>query len=175
MAAQPPPSAQALAPVGGGELHSWLDFAQHARLAFALAADTGADLTLVDKDFSHWPLSQPTVLKAWADWASAHRRAQCKLLAQDWQPALQKQGGWLNWRTPWGHRVQCVQLQPEDEPQWPGSLLVIHGHWAARLVEPQVGRGLWTTERAVMREWLRQVDVILQRSMIVSPHASLGL
>jgi hypothetical protein len=171
----PPATSDASVPAVGGELHSWQDFAQHAQGAFELAAQTGADLTLVDADFAHWPLSQPAVMLSWAQWATAHRRAQCKLLAQDWRPALQKQGAWLNWRTPWGHRVHCARVQTEDLPQWPGCLLLVHGHWAARLLEPSVGRGRWTCDRRVMREWLREVDVILQRSIIVTPQATLGL
>jgi hypothetical protein len=156
-------------------LSSWVGFAQEAERLLVAAAEQGAHLTLVDADFRHWPLSSPAVLAACGQWAVSHPRCQAQVLAQDWRPVVQHHGGWLRWRTPWGHRVSCLQSQAEDEAPWPGTLLVAHGLGGLRVVDPVSGRGRQTADARQLREWLREVDVILQRSVTVTPLASLGL
>ncbi len=154
---------------------SWAGFGEQAAQLLAAAGAQGADLTLVDMNFRHWPLSAPAVVSAFGQWAVSHRGCQAHVLAQDWQPVVQHHGGWLRWRTPWGHRVACLQLQPEDEAQWPGTLLVAHGLGGLRVLDPVSGRGRQTADPRQLREWLREVDVILQRSVSVTPSANLGL
>jgi len=154
---------------------SWAGFGERAVHWLTAASAQGADLTLVDTDFRRWPLSAPQVVAAFGQWAVSHRGCQAHVLAQDWQPMVRHHGAWLRWRTPWGHRVSCLQLQPEDEAQWPGTLLVAHGLGGLRVLDPASGRGRQTADPRQLREWLRELDVILQRSVSVTPSANLGL
>ena len=55
------------------------------------------------------------------------------------------------------------------------TLLVLHDRLALRVLEPLVGRGLWTRDPAVIGDWLGEVDVILQRSHDALPPTTLGL
>ncbi len=169
------PSAHPSAHPGDQALSSWVAFAQEAERLLVAAAEQGADLTLVDTDFRHWPLSAPAVLAACGQWAVSHPRCQAHVLARDWQPVLQRHGGWLRWRTPWGHRVSCLQPPPDDEAPWPGTLLVAHGLGGLRVLDPLSGRGRLTTDGRQLREWLREIDVILQRSVTVMQPAQQGL
>jgi hypothetical protein len=160
---------------GAGVLQGWPAITEAMTRLFALAASQGVDLVLVDTDFARWPLSQPAVLGAFQQWAVSHRGCQARLLARDWQPALRHHGGWLRWQAPWAHRVSCLQMQPEDAPQWPGTLMVAAGIGALRVVDGAHDTARWVTDPPRSREWLQEIDVILQRSMNVTPHATLGL
>lgn len=158
-----------------GSVDDWTSFASLAARLVERAAEQGADLTLIDTDFGRWSMGGAAMLAAWHLWTVSHRGCHARLLAADWQPMVQRQGAWVRWHTPWGHRVQCLQIQPEDASQWPGTLVVAHGLCGARIVDERAGRGVWTTDRRQLHDWLHQVDVILQRSMNVTPHATLGL
>lgn len=154
-------------------------FGQAVQHLLARAAEVGAELTLIDADFARWPLSQPAMLQAWHDWALTHRAARGRLLAQDWSVVARQQGAWVRWQAPWSHRLQALQLAPEDATQWPGTLMVARGVGGLKVqgggLDQPLVKAVWHTEAAECRSWLVTVDVILQRSTTIVPHSTFGL
>ncbi len=158
-----------------GVLHGEAAFAQAVVRLLGRAAEAGAALTVVDADFARWPLSAPEALQAWQDWVMTHRSAQGRMLARDWSAVARQHGRWVRWHAPWGHRLQTLEMAPEDAPMWPGTLLVAAGVGGLKFAEESGQQVFWTTDRVQCRAWLATVDVILQRSTTVTPHSTFGL
>jgi len=175
MAAPEPNALFAPGATTQGVLRGEAAFAQAVVSLLRRAAELGAPLTLVDADFARWPLSAPETLQAWQDWVMTHRGAQGRMLAQDWSAVGREHGRWVRWHTPWGHRLHTLAMAPEDDPMWPGTLMVAAGVGGLKVTEESGQQVFWTTDRVQCRAWLATVDVILQRSSTVTPHGTFGL
>jgi len=157
-----------------GRISSWRDFEDRFKAAMAVAAAHPVDLTLVDTDFSRWPLGQRSVIEAFHQWSVASRGAQCRLVAAHYDGFGRHHPRWMSWRTTWSHRVQCYQV-PEDLASSLMPMLVLRGTIGLRVNEPLRGGGIWTREQGRLTEWLTEIDVISQRSESALPPTLLGL
>lgn len=158
-----------------GRISSWRDFADRVSAAMAMAASDPGPMTLSDRDFTHWPLGQRGVVDAFQQWVlGSAREIQCVVLAADFDGFMRLHPRWVTWRKLWVHRVPCRQA-PEDLGLSVPTMLVLHDKLALRIVEPLVGRGLWTRDPAVMGDWLAEVDAISQRSHDALAPTTLGL
>ncbi len=158
-----------------GRVGSWRDFADRVSAAMAMAAAEPGCITLSDRDFTHWPLGHREVVEAFQQWVlGSAREIHCQVLAANFDGFARSHPRWVQWRKVWSHRVLCRQA-PEDLASSVPTLLVLHEKLALRVMEPLVGRGLWTRDPAVIGDWLSEVDVISQRSHDALPPTTLGL
>lgn len=158
-----------------GRISSWRDFSDRVRAVMAMAAADPGPMTLSDRDFGHWPLGQRGVVDAFQQWVlGSAREIQCLVLAAEFDGFMRTHPRWVTWRKLWAHRVPCRQA-PEDLALSVPTTLVLHDKLALRILEPLVGRGLWTRDPAVMGDWLAEVDVISQRSHDALAPTTLGL
>jgi hypothetical protein len=158
-----------------GRISSWRDFADRVSAVMAMAAAEPGLMTLSDRDFSHWPLGQREVVDAFQQWVlGSAREIHCVVLAAGFDAFMRTHPRWVNWRKLWAHRVLCRQA-PDDLATAVPTVFVLHGRLALRIVEPLVGRGVWTRDPAVMGDWLTEVDVISQRSHDALPPTTLGI
>lgn len=158
-----------------GRISSWRDFSDRVSAAMAMAAAEPGPMTLCDRDFAHWPLGQREVVEAFQQWVlGSAREIRCVVQAATFDGFVRAHPRWVNWRKLWAHRVPCFE-SPEDLALSVPTMLVLHDRLALRIVEPLVGRGLWTRDPAVMGDWLAEVDVISQRSHDALPPTTLGL
>lgn len=167
-------SVDAVEDVPRGRISSWRDFTDRVSAAMAVAATGGGHLVLVDVDFAKWPLGQRSVVEAFQQWALASRGDNCTLVAGDFTGFATTHPRWLAWRTRWGHRVACHQVPAE----WVSKLqatLIVRDTLGLRLVESRHGAGLWSRDKADLRVWQQEIDVILQRSHEAMPPTTLGL
>ncbi|HEX5356439.1 MAG TPA: hypothetical protein VFW93_09480 [Aquabacterium sp.] len=157
-----------------GQISSWRDFQDRFRAAMAMAATQAADLTLVDHDFAHWPLGERSVMEAFHQWGLLVRGTHCQMLAASYDVFANAHPRWVSWRGTWSHRVKCW-LAPDEVASSLMPVFIVHGVIGLRLNEPLHGTGIWTRETGVLRTWLSEIDVNLQRSHEALPPTTLGL
>ena len=158
-----------------GQISSWRDFSDLVSEVVAMAVQEPGPIVLSDRNFEHWPLGQRAVVDAFQQWAmSSAREIRCSLLAGNFDGFILKHPRWLNWRKLWAHRVLCRQA-PEELFFSVPTILALPGKIGLRVVEPLVGRGLWTRDPTVIGDWLSEVYVILQQSSEGMPTTTLGL
>lgn len=158
-----------------GRISNWHDFADRVRAAMAMAAAEPVCITLSDCDFTNWPLGQREVVESFQQWVlGSSREIHCQVLSANFEGFARTHPRWVQWRKVWSHRVLCRQA-PEDLATSVPTLLVLQDKLALRLSDPLSGRGLWTRDPAVVRDWLSEIDVILQQSHDALPPTTLGL
>lgn len=161
-------------PEQSGQISSWRDFQDRFRAAMAMAATQAVDLTLVDHDFSHWPLGERSVMEAFHQWGLLARGTHCRMLAASYDVFAQAHPRWVAWRGTWSHRVKC-HVAPDELAPSLLPVLIVHGVIGLRLNEPMHGSGIWSRDAGVLRTWLEEIDVNLQRSCEALPPTTLGL
>jgi hypothetical protein len=157
-----------------GQISSWRDFQDRFRAAMAMAATQAADLTLVDHDFAHWPVGERSVMEAFHQWGLLSRGTHCQMLAASYDLFATSHPRWVAWRGTWSHRVKCW-LAPEELASSLAPTFIMHGIIGLRVNEPMHGAGIWTCDAGVLRTWLVEIDVNLQRSYEALPRTTLGL
>lgn len=160
-----------------GRVEGWPEWAACVRAALAEAAQSPAALYLQDDDFASWPLGERACVDSFDHWVLAPGRAQATLVALDWGAVVRLHPRWLRWRTPWGHRVPCMTLPPDQISSMEGfaPMLVVQGSLALQMVDAEQGMGRWTRDPATVRALWHQGDAILQRSLDSGISATLGL
>ena len=157
-----------------GQISSWRDFQDRFRAAMAMAATQSADLILVDHDFAHWPLGERSVMEAFHQWSLLVRGTHCQMLAASYDVFANAHPRWVSWRGTWSHRVKCW-LAPDEVASSLMPIFIVQGVIGLRLNEPLHGTGIWTREAGVLRTWLSEIDVNLQRSHEALPPTTMGL
>src|SRR5262245_40429771 len=93
------------------------DFVSLAReLLSALDAASGREITLVDLDFSPWPLDDAAVVDALTRWIQLPGR-QLTLIGSRFDVIERDQARFAAWRKPFSHAVQCMtpsDVDPSD-------------------------------------------------------------
>lgn len=157
-----------------GQISSWRDFQDRFRAAMAMAATLASNLTLVDTDFVHWPLGERSVMEAFHQWTLLAKGTHCQLLAAHYDAFARLHPRWVAWRGTWAHRVKCWQA-PDELAAGLMPMVIVHDCIGLRLNEPLHGTGVWTRDKGVLRTWLSEIDVNLQRSHEALPPTTLGL
>lgn len=141
-------------------------------LLSSLDQSSGRDITLVDTDFSPWPLDDAAVVAALTRWILLPGR-RLQLVGARFDVVQRDQPRFAGWRKPFAHAVECLTPTEVDPSDVPSLLLMDAGclelldreHWQAR----------WTSER---RAWVLQrerVDALVQRCEPGWPVTVLGL
>jgi hypothetical protein len=167
------PEAEPVAP-SSGQIDSWRDFQARVEAGMAMLAAEPVDVLLVDPDFVKWPLGGRAVMAAFDQWALGSTRRYLTVLAADFDSMPRNHPRWVAWRSRWSHRVRCMQAPP-DLCREVRTTLVLGSVLAMRVIEPRLGRGLWTRDVDQIAAWRMEADVILQRSSEAFPPTTLGL
>jgi len=138
----------------------------------AIDHTSGREITLVDVDFSVWPLDQAEVVDALTRWIQLPGR-RLHLMGARFDLIERRQPRFAAWRRPFAHAVQCVSptdLAPSDLP---AVLLFDAGY--LELLDREHWRARWTTTR---RDWIVQrerIDALVSRCEPAWPVTVLGL
>lgn len=163
-----PSAAQTQTLIGRDTVTQW----QRQRLLALPAAPELRQLWLCDEQFAQWPLGEPEVQAALADWLRLPGR-QLGLLAQDFEALARCQPRFARWRPEWMHRIRAVRPD-EDAPPWPAI-----GWLDERTALCWLSRPMWrarvTTDRASVAQLRRELDAFLQRCVSAWPVKALGL
>jgi hypothetical protein len=138
----------------------------------ALGNQSGRALTLVDLDFSAWPLDQAPVVDALTRWIQLPGR-RLHLVGARFDLIERAQPRFAAWRKPYSHAVQCMTPTELDSSDMPAVLLFDDGY--LELLDREHWRARWTTER---RAWVLQrerIDALLTRCEPAWPVTVLGL
>ncbi|MFI4930331.1 MAG: hypothetical protein ACHP83_08840 [Burkholderiales bacterium] len=133
---------------------------------------SGRDITLVDIDFSAWPLDDVAVVDALTRWIQLPGRC-LRLVGARFDLIERGQPRFAAWRKPFSHAVQCmtpVDLEPSDVP----SLLLLDAG-CLELLDRERWQAHRTSER---RAWVLQrerIDALMQRCEPAWPVTVLGL
>jgi hypothetical protein len=141
-------------------------------LLCALDGASGRDITLVDVDFSPWPLDDAAVVEALTRWVQLPGR-RLHLIGSRFDLIERRQARFAAWRKPFAHAVECMtptELEPSDVP----ALLMLDAG-CLELLDRERWQGRWSADR---RAWVLQrerVDALVQRCEPAWPVTVLGL
>jgi len=138
----------------------------------ALNENSGRDITLVDVDFSVWPLDETSVVDALTRWIQLPGR-RLRLVGARFDLIERQQARFAAWRKPFSHAVQCMTPSDLDPSDIPAVLLFEVGY--LELLDREGWQARWTIER---RAWILQrerVDALMQRCEPAWPVTVLGL
>jgi len=141
-------------------------------LLSSLGASSGRDITLVDADFSPWPLDDPAVVDALTRWVQLPGR-RLRLVGARFDIIERGQPRFSAWRKPFAHAVECLTPTELDASDLPAVLLFDASYLA--LLDREQWQGRWSAER---RAWLVQrerIDALVQRCEPAWPVTVLGL
>src|SRR5262245_21990807 len=137
-----------------------------------LDSASGRDITLVDTDFSPWPLDEPGVVDALTRWIQLPGR-RLQLVAARFDIVEREQARFAVWRKPFAHAVQCMtptDVEPSDMP----SLLLLEGG-CLELLDRERWQARWSAERRTRVLQRERIDALMQRCEPAWPVTVLGL
>jgi len=142
------------------------------QLLSGLDSASGRDLTLIDLDFSPWPLDDPSVVDALTRWIQLPGR-RLHLIGARFDVVEREQARFAAWRKPFSHAVQCMTPSDVDPSDLPAVLMLDAGY--LELLDRERWQARWTAER---RAWVLQrerIDALVQRCEPAWPVTVLGL
>ena len=137
-----------------------------------LDSASGRDITVVDPDFSPWPLDDSAVVDALTRWIQLPGR-RLHLVGARFELIERQQPRFAAWRKPFSHAVECLTPSDLDAADLPALLLFEAGY--LELLDRERWQARWTAER---RAWVLQrerVDALMQRCEPAWPVTVLGL
>ncbi|HEY6512014.1 MAG TPA: hypothetical protein VI032_08550 [Burkholderiaceae bacterium] len=143
-----------------------------SELLASLDPSSGREITLVDIDFSAWPLDQAEVIDALTRWIQLPGR-RLHLIGARFDLIERRQPRFAAWRKPFAHAVQCMSPTELDPSGMPAVLLFDVGY--LELLDREHWRARWTTAR---RDWVLQrerIDTLASRCEPAWPVTVLGL
>jgi hypothetical protein len=154
-------------------IDSRADFADAAR-ALLMRLDTSGtrEATLVDIDFSPWPLDDAPVVEALTRWIRLPGR-RLRLVGSRYDVIQRDQSRFATWRKPFAHAIECwtpTEVDPGDMP----SVLLLDATYL-ELLDRERWQARLSSER---RSWVLQrerLDALLQRCEAAWPVTVLGL
>jgi len=149
------------------------DFVALARESLSsLHTSSGRGVTLVDADFSPWPLDDPAVVGAPGSWIQLPGRRLC-LVGARFDVVERRQPRFAAWRKPFAHAVECLTPADVGPSDMPSLLLLDDGY--LELLDRERWQARQSSER---RSWVLQrerIDALLTRCEPAWPVTTLGL
>jgi hypothetical protein len=130
------------------------------------------DITLVDADFSPWPLDDPLVIDALTRWIRLPAR-RLRLVGSRFDIIERDQTRFTAWRKPFAHAIECMTPTDVDAADMPG-LLLLDGA-CLELLDRERWQGRSSTERRVLVLQRERLDALMQRCEAAWPVTTLGL
>ncbi|HET7525623.1 MAG TPA: hypothetical protein VFK10_06750 [Burkholderiaceae bacterium] len=142
------------------------------QLLASLDGQSGRSITLIDLDFSPWPLDDAAVVAALTRWIQLPGR-RLHLVGGRFDVIERDQPRFAAWRKPFSHAVQCQTPTEVDPSDLPAVLLFDASY--LELLDRERWQACWTSER---RAWVLQrerLDALMQRCEPAWPVTVLGL
>jgi hypothetical protein len=148
-------------------------FLEAARAMLLQAQPVGTRaITLVDTDFSPWPLDDEPVIDALTRWVRLPGR-RLRLVGSRFDVIERDQPRFAAWRKPFVHAIECLRPTDVDPADLPSVLLfdtsclelLDREHWTARA----------TRERRALVLQRERLDALMQRCEAAWPVTVLGL
>lgn len=130
------------------------------------------DITLVDTDFSPWPLDDREVVDALTRWIRLPGR-RLRLIGSRFDVIERDQSRFAGWRKPFAHAIECWSPTDVDPGDMPGLLLFDAA--CIELLDRERWQGRGSTERRTLVMQRERVDVLMQRCEAAWPATVLGL
>jgi len=130
------------------------------------------EITLVDTDFSPWPLDDALVVDALTRWIRLPAR-RLRLVGNRFDVIERDQSRFATWRKPFAHSIECLSPTDVDPGDMPSVLLLDasslelldRDHWQARA----------SSERRTLVLQRERLDALMQRCETAWPVTVLGL
>lgn len=149
-------------------------FRAHVGALLQAAAHGRQDLVLCDPDYEAWPLGEAAAVEAFNAWALAARQTHAVIVAAQFDAWPRLHARWVRWRTPWAHRIRCLQAPHELANDLP-RILLLPGRAGLEVLDAAQWRGVVTREPVRLARLKEQTDAISQRSDDAFPPTLLGL
>lgn len=149
------------------------EFVDAARGMLSRVDESGTrEVTLVDVDFSPWPLDDEVVVAALTRWIRMPGR-RLRLVGSRFDVIERDQARFAGWRKPFSHALECLTPTDTDPADMPSVLLfdaaglelLDRERWVARTIAQR-------RELVLQRE---RLDALLQRCEAAWPVTVLGL
>ena len=149
------------------------DFVEAARAMLSQIDASGTrEATLVDADFSPWPLDEVAVVEALTRWIRLPGR-RLRLVASRFDVIERDQSRFAAWRKPFAHAIECwspTDVDPGDLP----SLLLFDAA-ALELLDRERWQARQSAERRTLVLQRERLDALMQRCEAAWPVTVLGL
>jgi hypothetical protein len=130
------------------------------------------DLTLIDADFSPWPLNEPEVVSALTRWIRLPGR-RLRLVGGRFDVVERDQSRFAMWRKPFAHAIECMTPTDLNPGDMPSLLLLDNG--CLELLDRERWQARWSTERRTLVLQRERLDALMQRCEAAWPVTVLGL
>ena len=161
-----PPQTQAL--------RSLADFEQACLWAVAHAVQARSRRMIwIDPDFSAWPLDREELLQGLTDWVRLPQR-RLVLIARDFSQLAHRCPRFVAWRRTWSHAVEAWSPSPGEDAPLP-TLLIDDRSLHVQRFDPATGRGRAGLDEPAVRQWMSEIDALLQRCEASFAAHQLGL
>jgi len=158
----------------GPTIDSRAGFVDALRWGFRAAIEQRARrIVCVDGDFALWPLEDPQLLQDLTDWLRTPQR-RLLLLARSYDELPRRSPRFNGWRASWSHAIEAWVAPAELAADLP-TLLVSDTAVGVQLLDSVNWRGRAGADARTARQWLQEIDAILQRSERGWPVNTLGL
>jgi hypothetical protein len=128
--------------------------------------------TLVDIDFSPWPLDDEAVIDALTRWIRLPGR-RLRLVGSRFDVIQRDQSRFSSWRKPFAHAIECwspTEIDPGDMP----SVLLLDSN-CLELLDRERWQGRQSNERRTLVLQRERLEALLQRCEAAWPPTVLGL
>jgi hypothetical protein len=128
--------------------------------------------TLVDVDFSPWPLDDTSVIDALTRWIRLPGR-RLRLVGSRFDVIQRDQSRFASWRKPFAHAIECwspTEVDPGDMP----SVLLLDSIYL-ELLDRERWQARQSSERRSLVQQRERLDALMQRCEAAWPVTVLGL
>jgi hypothetical protein len=154
-------------------LSSRSEFVDTARAVLSQVDTTlSREITLVDTDFSPWPLDEEPVIEALTRWIRLPSR-RLRLVGNRFDVIERDQSRFAGWRKPFAHAIECLSPTDVDPGDMPSVLLL--DAYCLELLDREHWQARSTSERRALVLQRERLDVLLQRCEAAWPVTVLGL
>jgi hypothetical protein len=149
------------------------DFLDAARGLLSHAEQSGTrEITLIDTDFSPWPLDDEAVIDALTRWIRLPSR-RLRLVGNRFDVIQRDQSRFAAWRKPFAHALECLSPTDVDPGDMP-SLLLLDAS-SLMLLDRERWEARATSERRALVLQRERLDALMQRCAAAWPVTVLGL
>jgi hypothetical protein len=142
------------------------------RMLSQIDASGTREATLVDTDFSPWPLDDIAVVDALTRWIRLPGR-RLRLVGQRFDVIQREQPRFAAWRKPFAHAIECWSPTDVDGSDMPSVLLIDATYLA--LLDRERWQARQSGERRSLVVQRERLDALMQRCEAAWPVTALGL
>jgi hypothetical protein len=130
------------------------------------------EVTLVDTDFSPWPLDDLAVLDALTRWIRLPAR-RLRLVGNRFDVIQREQSRFASWRKPFAHAIECWSPTDLDAGDMPSVLLLDAAY--VELLDRERWQARQSSERRSLLVQRERLEALMQRCEAAWPVTVLGL